>query len=330
MPPSTKRRSQRIASGAAASSSGPSPGHSQLEQLPQEVLLDVLDHVQQENPESVVSAALASRTMHVRIEASGKLKEARLVHRAENAYRNWDTTHTVFEEVVAAAKDQAVPLTSEQRLRVIISLPKTPVTLNSAIAVVELVEELNTEHQGNAVDEASYVLQSDFGAHNMELFDRFADIAVSLRSDEGKSQGMRLLTQINGIAESERLARFDRLAPLCETIGSEQAKAKSIQSIAYAIRFLPLAVLNDRFTRYADVADSIQDADAKATAAAALTHITWQLPQDARRNAFDRLVSIARSIDDADAKKRIVLALRQASYALPPNERNVALASLSI
>jgi hypothetical protein len=245
------------------------------------------------------------------------LKAESLIHLAKNAWREMATAPTVLEEVIAAAKDPAIPLTSKQRLGIINNLRQEFVTTNSARAVVELTEALNPEHQGKAVRSASYVLLPKFGADNLELFDRLADIVVTLQSDKDKSLGMHLLRFIHTIPASERLTRFDRLASLSETIGNEQVKGHSITDIAAAIRNLPSPAMNDRFTKYADVSHSIQDDAAKATAATALSHCIWDLPQNDKRDALNRLDLIARSIDDAAAKEPVVRALRTARFALP-------------
>lgn len=302
---------------------------SRLEQLPQEVFRNVLGHMQQADPASVLAAAHTSRTMRAHIKASGIPKAEILIRKAKNASLNPATASTVLDEVIAAAKDQTIPLSSEQRLDIITVLPLEFVTMNGARSLVELVKNLKPEHQGSGICYVRNVIQQESGADNLELVDRFTDIAMSLRNDKEKSDSMYLLDHFHNIPESDRLTRFDRLAPLSETIKNEQEKAISIASIAVAIRTLPSPAMNDRFTKYANVTHSIKNDSAKATAAAGLAHCIWDLPQDVMRNAFDTLVSITRSIDDDDAKREVVGVLRLVIHVLPLTERDTAQASLA-
>lgn len=252
------------------------------------------------------------------------------MHQAEKANLNQANRATEVARIIEAVKDKTIPLASEDRLAIIKILPMFDITTDIAREIVGLAEALNPEHRGRVIGTARIAMRPEFDdKDNVDLFDRLADMMVSLRTDGDTSQSMLLLTEIRRIPESARLTRFDRLAPLSKTIQDEQKKAESISSIALAIRKLPSAAMMDRFTTYADETQSIQSDKAKATAAARLAHCILDLPGSNKRDAFDKLVSIARSINESNDKERVVSALRQVSSALPQEERDAALSCLA-
>ena len=341
LPPTTNQRRRTDSTGEAANSSAPSPGHSRLEQLPLEVLRNVLDHMK--DRDDVRSASLTSKTMRWRIFYD--LLALKLIDRAKNAWRKKDIA-SELEEVFAAASNSTNRLTSEQRLAIIKSVDEEFltgsfdegnaelvtlvkfVTRKSATAVVEVVKGLRPEHKGEGLYYASKVLKAELGDYKIKLFDDLTDIAMSLKSDKDKSYGMYLLHDIDIIPKSDRAERFDRFAPLWETIVSEQEKAKNVMAISSAIRKLPLLEMNERFVKYAEATKSIQNDVAKATAVSALTICISELPENDKRKAFDTLVSIVGSINDAEAKAPAVKALSAVIDQLPEHERLAARASL--
>jgi len=287
------------------------------------------------NERDTCSAALTSRTMYRRISSN------LLILQAKNARRKLDTAPTVLEKVIEAAADPDIGLTSEQRLDLIkilgeifdagneelVTLAKF-VTRDGATAVVKLVKELRSEHKGEGLCYASQVLEAKHDDQNCELFDDFADIATSFKSDTDKGCGMFLLNYIYTIPKSARLERFDRLAPLSETMVDEQEKAESIMKIAYAIRYLPSKKKYERFVKYADVMQCMKDGSAKAEAFCELCLCISSIPETVQRKAIEKLVLIAGSFNDERRKRRVLGLLSDAIEKLPEDERSAVRALL--
>jgi len=319
------RKERRIAADKTANSRDGSPDLSHLEKLPQELLLDVWDHVQLTDLNSVGSAALASKAMYASVKASGIPEAARLVLRAQTARNTPATAGAVLEQVVASALGRTVRLTSNQRMAIIKTLqPQYLAGRNITTAVVALVATLDPEHQGEAVRYASNLFKlntsDDVGYDNIEPFDKLAEIVVSMRSDEDKSLGLCMLHCLGTIPIQERALRFDIVASVIDGIMNEQAKAKGLHHIVTAMNQLPPPEMRDRFLSYASVVQSLQDDRRKARISEGMAAGIGALSPNDRRSAFDRVVSIAGSIDDAGDKRLVFSALRRAHQYLPPEE----------
>ncbi len=258
---------ERKAGGEAPPPSGP-------ERLPQELIIDMLQHLEPgtDRP-SILSAALASKTMHAKIRATGRLKTERLIRLAKDPLGGAVEASNVIAQVMAPDKYDTIRLVSVDRLAILLSLrvPLAPGNSGGTSELVAMVEGLDPEHQAQAIVGIEGLIWRSVQAGNIGHFDRLANIAARLPTGQDNRQGgMGLLKLMHHIPLADRLTRFDRLAPLSAAIQNDQDKAEGIEAIAGAICALPEEAMKERFMKYTDMVQTIQDADTKTDAFTAL------------------------------------------------------------